>query len=278
MADPPVRELLRARPQDGEIQLAGFDTRATPGVRSRKRAEAAFAEDAARLATLQEQLYAGGERSLLLVLQGLDTSGKDGVVKHVIGEVNPAGVRITSFKVPTERERRHHFLWRIRNALPEPGEIGIFNRSHYEDVGVVRVHGLASAATVEKRYGEINRFEQRLVAGGTTVVKCWLHISYDEQRERLLARLDDPTKHWKFREKDIDERARWSDYMAAYETAIARCSTDEAPWYVVPADRKWYRNWAVTRLLLEHLGALGLAYPDPGLDVDRLRRRLAPPH
>ena len=277
MGEDSVRELLRARPAEGTVQLAGYDPRATPGVKSRKRAEAEFADDAERLATLQEQLYAGGTRSLLLVLQGLDTSGKDGVVKHVIGEVNPSGVRITSFKVPTEREARHHFLWRIRNALPAPGQIGIFNRSHYEDVGVVRVHGLAPAATIERRYGEINRFERRLAEGGTEIVKCWLHLSYDEQRERLLARLADPTKRWKFKESDIDERARWADYLAAYETAIARCSTDEAPWYVVPADRKWYRNWAVTRLLLEHLGGMGLTYPDPHLDVERLAARLAPP-
>ena len=273
-----VRELLRARPADGALQLAGFDPRATPGVRSRKAAEAEFAANAERLAERQEQLYATGTGSVLLVLQGMDTSGKDGVVKHVVGTMNPGGVRITSFKVPTEKERRHHFLWRIRNALPAPGYVGIFNRSQYEDVGVVRVHGLAPAATIEKRYDEINRFERRVVASGTTVVKCFLHLSYDEQRERLLARLDDPSKHWKFNERDVDERRRWAEYMAAYETAIARCSTDEAPWYVVPADRKWYRNWAVLHLLLEHLDALGLSYPDPGLDVPRLKVRLQPPN
>jgi PPK2 family polyphosphate:nucleotide phosphotransferase len=273
-----LRDLLRARPVDGEIQLAGFDPRATPGVPSRKKAEDELAADAARLATLQEMLYANGDRSVLLVLQGLDTSGKDGTIKHVIGAMNPVGVRITSFKVPTEQERRHSFLWRIRHALPAPGQVAIFNRSHYEDVGVVRVHGLAEPDVIERRYAAINRFEREVAESGTTIVKCWLHISYDEQRKRLLARLDDPAKRWKFSERDIEERRRWADYMAAYETAIARCSTDVAPWYVVPADRKWYRNFAVARLLVEHLDALGLTYPVPDLDVAALKERLAPPH
>ena len=270
-----LRSLLRASRPPG---LDAYDTRATPGVRSRKQAEAELADDADRLATLQEMLYATGERSLLLVLQGLDTSGKDGTIKHVAGAMNPVGVRVTSFKVPTEEERRHSFLWRIRRALPAPGQVAVFNRSHYEDVGVVKVHGLAPADEIERRYDAINRFERQVVASGTTVVKCWLHISYDEQRERLLARLDDKDKRWKFNERDLDERARWHDYLAAYETAIARCSTDDAPWYVVPADRKWYRNWAVSRLLVEHLDELDLAYPRPDLDVAALRKRLAAPH
>ena len=269
--------LLRARPEDGTLRLAECPTRDTPGVKSRGRAEDQLVVDAARLATLQEQLYANRDRSLLLVLQGMDTSGKDGAIKHVAGAMNPVGVRVTSFRVPTDEERRHGFLWRVRKALPEPGQVAVFNRSHYEDVGVVRVKGLAEPDVVERRYGEINRFEERLAESGTVVVKCWLHISYDEQRERLLARLDNPAKRWKFSEKDVDERGRWADYMAAYETAIARCSTDAAPWYIVPSDRKWYRNWAVSRLVVEQLATLGLAYPDPGLDVPALKARLAPP-
>ena len=272
-----VRALLRAVPVDGTFQLAGVDPRATPGVRGRKRAAAQLAADAERLATLQEQLYATRERSLLLVLQGMDTSGKDGAIKHVVGALNPVGVRITSFRAPTDAERRHHFLWRVRKGLPQPGEVAIFNRSHYEDVGIVRVHGWAEPDEIERRYAAINRFEKQVAESGITVVKCWLHLSYDEQRERLLARLDDPAKRWKFREEDLDERARWSEYMAAYETAIARCSTATAPWYVVPADRKWYRNWAIARLLAETLDGLGLAYPDPMLDVPALRARLAAP-
>jgi PPK2 family polyphosphate:nucleotide phosphotransferase len=274
---PPLRSLLRATPTDAGYQLAGVDARATPGVKSRKAAEAELATDSDRLATLQEQLYAMRERSLLLVLQGLDTSGKDGTIKHVVGAVNPVGVRITSFGVPTKVERKHHFLWRIRKGVPVPGQIAVFNRSHYEDVGVVRVHELVPPEAIERRYGEINRFEQRLADDGVVVVKCWLHISYEEQRERLLARLADPAKRWKFQEGDLAERARWADYMSAYETAIARCSTDAAPWYVIPADRKWYRNWAVARLLVEHLETLGLHYPDPLLDLDGLKTRLAPP-
>jgi PPK2 family polyphosphate:nucleotide phosphotransferase len=277
MATRDVRTLLRATPADGMFQLAGVDPRATPGVESRKRADDERAADAGRLATLQEQLYAAREKSLLLVLQGLDTSGKDGTIKHVVDAFNPVGTRITSFRVPTEQEAKHPFLWRVRKGLPAPGEVAIFNRSHYEDVGVVKVHGLVEPEVIERRYAEINRFERRAAESGTVIVKCWLHISYDEQRERLLARLTDPDKRWKFQEGDLAERARWAEYMAAYETAIARCSTDEAPWYVLPADRKWYRNWAVSRLLTETMSAMGLAYPDPGLDVAALTKRLAPP-
>jgi PPK2 family polyphosphate:nucleotide phosphotransferase len=272
-----VSDLLRARPADGVFALAGIDPRPTPGVKSRKRAEADLASDAERLASLQERLYAERDRSFLLVLQGMDTSGKDGVVKHVVAAMNPVGTEVTSFRAPTEAEARHPFLWRVRRRLPVAGQVGIFNRSHYEDVGIVRVHGLVPPETVERRYAEINRFEQRVADSGTTVVKCWLHISYDEQRERLLARLDDPAKRWKFNETDIAERAHWAEYMAAYETAIARCATDAAPWYVVPADRKWYRNWAVARLLVETLDAMGPRYPEPPLDVPALKKRLAPP-
>jgi PPK2 family polyphosphate:nucleotide phosphotransferase len=272
-----VRDLLRARPVDGAFALAGVDPRATPGVRSRKRAENDLAGDAKALASLQERLYASRDRSLLLVLQGMDTSGKDGVIKHVVGALNPVGTAITSFRAPTETEVRHQFLWRISKGLPVPGQVAIFNRSHYEDVGVVRVHGLVPPEVIERRYAEINRFEERVAESGTTIVKVWLHLSYDEQRERLLARLDDPAKRWKFAERDVAERAHWAAYMAAYETAIARCSTDEAPWYVVPADRKWYRDRAVARLLVETLERMDLRYPEPVLDVEALRARLAPP-
>lgn len=272
-----VTRLLRAEPVDGTFRLDGVDPRATPGVGGRKKVAAQVTADVERLATSQEQLYAMRERSLLLVLQGMDTSGKDGTVKHVVGACNPVGVRVTSFRAPTETERRHHFLWRVRPALPGPGMVAVFNRSHYEDVGVVRVHGLAEPAEIERRYAAINRFEQRAADAGTTVVKCWLHISYDEQRERLLARAHDPTKRWKFNVGDLAERARWAEYMSAYETAIARCSTDAAPWYVVPADRKWYRDWAVGRLLVETLDELGLRYPEPPLDVAAVEARLAPP-
>jgi PPK2 family polyphosphate:nucleotide phosphotransferase len=272
-----VSDLLRVAP--GAVNLNGIDTRATPGFDGgKKHAAAAQAELAGRLATLQEQLYAeartGGSRSVLLVLQGLDTSGKGGTVKHVLGQMDPAGVHVASFGKPTPEQLKHNFLWRIRRELPRAGKIGVFDRSHYEDVVTVPVLGLADAATVERRYAAINRFESQLAAGGTEVVKCFLHISKAEQKERLLARLDDPTKHWKYNPADLDTRARWDDYLDAYGEAFARCGTEAAPWYVVPADRKWYRNWAITRLLLERLERLGLRWPEGTFDVAAERRRV----
>ena len=260
-----VRSLLRF---DGE--LSAVDTRSTPGVKSRKKAEVALAEESAELAQLQERLSAEGTRAVALLLQGMDTCGKDGTVKHVVGQVNPAGLRITSFKQPTPAELKHHFLWRIRRALPWPGYLGIFNRSQYEDVLVVRIHDLAPW---EGRYAEINRFEAK---AGVTWIKCMLHISRDEQRERLLARLGDPAKRWKFNVGDIAERALWDDYMAAYQDALERCHTDAAPWYVIPADRKWYRNWAVQQLLLQTLRELDPQYPRRAdLDIPALEQRLS---
>jgi PPK2 family polyphosphate:nucleotide phosphotransferase len=260
-----VRSLLRF---DGD--LSAVDTRSTPGVKSRKKAEAAFADESAELAELQERLYAESTRAVVVLLQGVDTCGKDGTVKHVVGQLNPAGLRITSFKTPTPAEEKHHFLWRIRRALPAPGYLGIFNRSQYEDVLVVRVHDLAPW---EGRYAEIDRFEAK---AGVTWIKCMLHISRGEQRERLLARLSDPTKRWKFNEGDLAERKRWDDYQAAYRDALERCNTDSAPWYVIPADRKWYRNWAVQQLLLETLRELDPQYPKrEDLDVPALERQLA---
>lgn len=272
-----VRELLRV-PSGSHVALDGVDPRSTPGAGSRKDAERDMAKDLARLEALQERLFAEGTRSLLLVLQGMDTSGKDGTVRHVFGGVNPAGVQVTGFKAPTPQERAHAFLWRIRRALPPPGDIGIFNRSHYEDVLIVRVHELVPENVWQKRYERINRFEAGVAAAGTTIVKCCLHMSFDAQRERLLARLDDETKHWKFKERDIDERARWSDYQAAYQAVLDRCSTDAAPWYLVPSDRKWYRNWAIGKLLVEALEDMDPRYPDPPLDIARLKARLAPPN
>jgi len=243
-------------------------------VRSRRGAEREMVVHAARLSGLQERLYAEGTRALLLVLQGMDTSGKDGTISHVVRAVNPLGVRITSFRVPTAEEKRHHYLWRIRRALPKPGEIGVFNRSHYEEVLVVRVHRLVPKRVWEPRFEEVNRFEADVAAAGTTVVKVCLHISFEEQRGRLLARLDDPTKRWKFKPGDLDERKRWDAYRRAYEEALSRCSTEAAPWYVVPADRKWYRNWAVGRLLVESLEAMDPRYPQPDLDIEALRARI----
>jgi PPK2 family polyphosphate:nucleotide phosphotransferase len=256
------------------VVLAEVDPASTPGVKGRAKAEARTAKRRKRLSELQERLFAERRRSLLVVLQGLDTSGKDGTIKHVFSSVNPQGTTVASFKVPTEQERRHHFLWRIRKRLPPPGDIGIFNRSHYEDVLVARVHGLAPGEEIERRYDAINRFERKLAEDGTTIVKLCLHISAEEQRRRLLARLEDETKRWKFNPADLDDRDRWVEFWAAYEVALHRCATEEAPWYVVPADHKWYRNFAVTEILVETLEELDPHYPQPVLDLAALRARL----
>jgi PPK2 family polyphosphate:nucleotide phosphotransferase len=273
-----VGELLRA-PTSG-LDLAAVDTRATPGFDGGKSAgRKALAPLGARLASLQEKLYAdgrsGGTRSVLLVLQGMDTSGKGGTVSHVVGQVDPGGVQVASFKRPTPEELSHDFLWRIRKQLPQTGEIGVFDRSHYEDVVTVRVLKIADRRTWTRRFGSIRRFEESLEAQGMAVVKCYLHISPEEQRARLMERLDDPTKHWKYNPGDLDTRALWGEYMTAYSEAIEETSTDVAPWYVVPADRKWYRNWAITSLLVETLEDLGLAWPTATFSVEEQRRRLA---
>ncbi len=263
----------------GPVDLTAIATDETPGFEGGKSAGAeALAAVGEELSDLQERLWAerttGSERRVLLVLQGMDTSGKGGVLRHTVGLVDPQGVRITSFKAPTDEERRHDFLWRVRKALPQPGFIGVFDRSHYEDVLIVRVHGLAEPETVERRYDEINEFEAGLAAEGVVVLKCMLHISADEQKERLLARLDSPDKYWKFNPADIDERERWDDYRTAYEIALERTNTEIAPWYVVPSDRKWYRNLVIGQLLLEHLRGLNLQWPPADFDVEQQRRRL----
>ncbi len=274
MAVSSIATLLRPDPS-GPI-LSGIDPRSTPGVEDREAAEAEMAALAERLDELQERLWVEGTRSLLVVLQGMDTSGKGGTIRHVFSAMHPAGVEVSSFKKPTEEELAHDFLWRIERNLPAPGEVMVFDRSHYEDVLIVRVHSLVPEQIWRARYDEIVSFEQRIAAAGTTIVKCVLHISFDEQRERLLARLDDPSKHWKFNEGDLDERARWPDYMAAYDDAIRECSTELAPWYVIPADRKWYRNWAISTLLVETLERLDPRFPQPDLDVEALKARLQP--
>ena len=272
-----VSDLLRV--PAGPVDLSALDTRATPGFDGDKAAGKAELDALGpRLSDLQERLHAegvsGGRRSLLLVLQGMDTAGKGGVVRHVIGQVDPQGCEIASFKAPTKEELAHDFLWRIRKRLPGPGKLGVFDRSHYEDVLVVRVHGLVPRSTWSRRYAAINRFEARLVTDQIRVVKVFLHTSKEEQRQRLLARLDDPTKHWKFNPRDVDERAFWGDYQEAYAKALERCNSDAAPWYRVPADRKWYRNWAVASLLVEQLEDMKLTWPKADFDVEEQRARL----
>ena len=269
-----IRNLLRARAQDGRFRLAEVDPDSTPGLKKPKRAVKDLKKHRAQLFELQERLYAEHKRSLLLVLQGMDTSGKDGTITHVIGNMNPQSVQITPFKQPTPEEKRHGFLWRIRRRLPEVGDVGISNRSHYEDVLIVRVHDLAPLNVIERRYDLINRFEKQVTNSRTKIVKICLHISYDEQRKRMIERLKDPDKQWKFNEHDIDERAYWDDYQSAYSIAITRCSTNYAPWYVVPANDKDYRNWAVARILIETLEEMNPQYPHPKLDVPRLLKRL----
>ena len=269
-----VRELLVAKPGDGRFRLIEIDPDTTPGLKGKHRAKTDVARHRDSLFKLQERLYAERKRALLVVLQAMDTGGKDGTVTHVIGNMNPQAVLISSFKAPTPEEKGHGFLWRIRKRLPEKGNIGIFNRSHDEDVLVARVHNLAPPDVIERRYEKINAFERKLTRSGTRVVKLMLHISYDEQRQRLIDRLKNPDKHWKFSEHDIDERGYWDDYQSAYSTAISRCSTDWAPWFVIPADDKDYRNWAVASILIETLEEMNPQYPRPKLDVPRLIKRL----
>jgi PPK2 family polyphosphate:nucleotide phosphotransferase len=230
------------------------------------------------LSDLQERLWAerttGSSRRVLLVLQGMDTSGKGGVLRHTVGLVDPQGVKITSFKAPTPEELEHDFLWRIRNAVPQPGYVGVFDRSHYEDVLIARVHALAAPEEIEARYSQINDFEAELVRDGVVIIKCMLHVSADEQKARLLARLDSEDKYWKFNPGDIDERAYWREYRTAYEIALELTNTEIAPWYVVPSDAKWYRNLVIGQLLLDHLRAMGPRWPAADFDVEEQRRRL----
>jgi PPK2 family polyphosphate:nucleotide phosphotransferase len=271
-------DVLRLKP-GAPVDLTALDTRATPGVENRAQVDAQLPALAARVAELQERLYAaavGGDspRRVLLVLQGMDTSGKGGTVRHVVSLLDPNGTRIKAFKAPTPEEKEHDFLWRIRNNVPEAGQIGIFDRSHYEDVLVAKVRKLALPMHIGRRYNSINRFEQSLVDDGTVLIKCFLHISPDEQRERLLARLEDPKKHWKYSPTDVDDRLLWPDFQDAYRIALERCGTESAPWHVIPADRKWYRNYAVLRLLVEALESIDPQYPTGEFDLAEERARV----
>jgi PPK2 family polyphosphate:nucleotide phosphotransferase len=261
-------------------KVADIDTDGTPGFTGDKDGSVSLQEERnKRYAELQEMLYAnskeGDHRSVLLVLQGMDTAGKGGIVKHVVGQANPQGIRYTSFGVPTEEERAHHYLWRIRNALPPAGHIGVFDRSHYEDVLIVRVHNLVPPEVWGARYDEINAFEHELVDNGTTMVKVAMFVSLQEQKKRLAERLSRPDKYWKYNPGDIDERKLWPSYQEAYQAVLDRTSTDYAPWYVVPCDRKWYCRLAVTELLIEALKDLNLSWPPPDFDVEAEKLRVA---
>ena len=253
-----------------KVKLSKIDSSATPGVADKKEARSIIAKNVKRLGELQYLLSAAGKRSLLIVLQALDAGGKDGTIKHVMGPLNPQGVRVASFKVPTPEELGHDFLWRIHKATPRRGEIVIFNRSHYEDVLVVRVHGLAPESVWSKRYEQINAFEKTLAADDTHVLKFYLHISRNEQLARFKKRIDDPRRHWKLSHADFEERKLWDRYVAAYEDALAKCSTPHAPWFVIPSDHKWFRNLAVSQIIVETLERLKMKFPKPSIDVSKI--------
>ncbi len=263
------------------FRLADVDPHATPGYHGRKADGARDLEKGlAALSDLQERLFAESRAgvakdAVLLVLQAMDSAGKGGIVRHVVGGVDPQGVSLAAFKAPTEEERAHDFLWRVEKRLPEPGFIGVFDRSHYEDVLIGRVRGLADAAEIERRYDAINAFEAEVAASGIRLVKVMLHISADEQKARLMERLERPDKYWKYNPGDVDERLRWDDYMAAYQTVFERTSTEVAPWHVIPANRKWFARLAVQELLLAALQDIDPQWPGADFDVEAEKKRLA---
>lgn len=262
------------------FDLASVDASSTPGFAGGKsEAARALAANGTRLGDLQERLYAqskfGGTRRVLLVLQAMDTAGKGGIIRHVVGEADPQGIHLHAFKAPTDEEKQHDFLWRVRRQLPSPGQIGVFDRSHYEDVLIHRVHGFSSPEVIEKRYATITSFEREVVESGTSLIKVMLHISRDEQKARLTERLDRPEKNWKYNPGDVDERMHWDAYQDAYQIALTRTSTPDAPWFVVPANRKWYARWAVQHLLLEVLQGLDPRWPAVDYDIEAEKDRLA---
>jgi PPK2 family polyphosphate:nucleotide phosphotransferase len=265
-----LRDQLIVKP-GSDVDLVKIDPDDTFG-RDKDASEEDLRDGLERLADLQERIYAESKHRILIVLQGIDASGKDGTVKHVMTGFNPAGVSVVSFKVPSEVERAHDYLWRVYPHVPGNGEISIFNRSHYEEVLVVRVHGFVSEAVWLRRYDQINAFERTLADEGTTILKFFLYISPKEQLQRMQDRIDDPDKRWKFKAADLEERKLWDDYMAAYGDALSKCSTKHAPWYVIPADRKWFRNLAVAEIIADALEGLDPKYPpgEPGIEKLKL--------
>ena len=253
-----------------KVDLSKWDPDWTPGVKDNEEAEAALAKNQEKLAKLQNLLFAENKHAVLVVLQGMDTSGKDSTIRHVMYGVNPNACKVTYFKAPTPQELDHDFLWRIHQHVPAKGEIGIFNRSHYEDVLIVRVKNLVPKEVWSKRYKQINQFEHILARNGTTILKFFLHISKDEQKKQLEERLADPTKNWKMNPDDLKERARWDEYMKAYEAALGECSTKWAPWYIIPSDKKWFRNLAVSQIIVEALEGLKMKYPKPDFDPKKV--------
>ena len=275
--DEPISEVLRVR---RGFVLADFDPASTPGFDGgRKKGEEALEAYAPEIGEWQERLFAetkgGGKRSLLIVLQGLDSAGKGGIVRHVMSNADPAGIKATAFKAPTAEERAHDFLWRIRKALPEAGQIGVFDRSHYEDVLITKVKRLVPATEIVKRYAIINAFERELIENGTQIVKVFLYISKDEQRARLMERLERPDKRFKYTPGDTDNRAYWDDYLRAFQAMFNRTSTLAAPWYIIPANNKWYARYAVQQLILERLREMSPDWPVPDYDIEAEMARLA---
>ncbi|MBZ5728514.1 MAG: polyphosphate kinase 2 family protein [Acidobacteriia bacterium] len=257
-------------PPESKTRLADIDPDATHGVHKAAAAER-LARNCQRLSVLQYLLYAESRRALLVVLQAIDAGGKDGTIRNVMSGLNPQGVDVTSFKAPDGAEKRHDYLWRVHSAVPEWGKIGIFNRSHYEDVLIVRVHGLAPKSVWSKRYQQINDFERMLGESGVRIVKFLLYISKDEQARRFRLRLEDKTKNWKFSPEDLKEREYWDQYIEAYDDVLRKCSSEAAPWYVIPANRKWFRNLAVSEIMLDALEDMDLKYPKPTADLSAIK-------
>ncbi len=260
--------LVKIKPNQ-KVKLAEIDPADTGGLK-KEEAKALLAQNVARMAELQEVLYAEGKHALLIVLQAMDAGGKDGTIRSIMSGVNPQGVIVTSFKAPTPEELAHDFLWRVHQAVPARGMIGIFNRSHYEDVLIVRVKNLVPQKVWQARYRHINNFEQLLVESGVTLLKFYLHISKDEQKERLQARLDEPHKRWKFNPGDLGERALWDDYQQAFEDVFEVCSPKIAPWYIIPANKKWYRNVVISETIIKTLENLKMKYPEPMEGLDKI--------
>lgn len=265
-----LAKALKVKP-GSRVRLADWDPAWTAGIQDKKAAEKRLEKNTERLAELQHRLYADNRYALLVVLQGMDAAGKDGTIRHVMSGVNPQGCRVTSFKAPTPVEADHDFLWRVHAEVPAFGEVGIFNRSHYEDVLIARVRKLVLESVWSRRFGQINAFEKMLAQNRVKVVKFFLHISKEEQKERLVKRLKDPSRNWKFNPGDLEERKLWGAYRKAYEEALSRCSTPWAPWYVVPADHKWFRNLAVSQILVETLESMDLRFPKPAKGLSRVR-------
>ena len=257
-------------PLEKKVRLGDIDPGDTRGL-TKEDAAGALVKHLERLSVLQYLLYAEGRRSVLVVLQGIDAAGKDGTIRRVMSGLNPQGVRVRPFKAPEGEEKRHDYLWRVHNAVPEQGQIGIFNRSHYEDVLVVRVHGLVPKSVWSKRYNQINDFERMLCENGVSIVKFLLYISKEEQAGRFHERLEDKRKAWKFSPDDLKEREYWDAYIEAFEDALTKCNTDYAPWYVIPANRKWFRNLAVAQILVETLEGMKLEYPKPVSDLSKIQ-------